>query len=119
MKRTRLASFLATVLLTFFSNGILAGTSVTEDDTDTRFVQAKVVEVAESHISVMTRTGVEHVIAVDRKGTKVTIEGVAVSLKDVRVGDVATIELDAQMQVKFAKNISMRAEQSQLARVRR
>jgi len=68
---------------------------------------------------VMARTGVEHVISVDREGTKVTIDGEAVSLKDVREGDIVTIELDAQKPVKFAKNISMRSEQSQVARVRR
>ncbi len=119
MKRRPLASFLAVMLLTFFSNGILLATGTTEEDTDNRIVKAKVVEVAESHISVMARTGVEHVIAVDREGTKVTIDGRAVSLKDVREGDIATIELDAQKPVKFARNISMRAEQSQVARVRR
>ncbi len=119
MKRKPLASFLAVMLLTFFSNGILLATGSTEEDTDNLIVQAKVIEVAESHISVMARTGVEHVIAVDREGTKVTIDGRVVSLKDVREGDIATIELDAQKQVKFARNISMRSEQSQVARVRR
>jgi hypothetical protein len=119
MKRKTLVSFLAAMLLTFFSNGILLATGSTEEDTDNRIVEAKVVEVAESHISVMARTGVEHVIAVDREGTKVTIDGRVVSLKDLREGDIATIELDAQKQVKFAKNISLRSEQSQVARVRR
>lgn len=119
MKQRALASLLAAVLLTFFSNAICAATGDTDEDTDTRFVQAKVVEVAEAHISVMARTGVEHVIAVDSKGTKVTIDGEVVSLKDVREGDIATIELDAHKPVKFAKNISMRSEQSQVARVRR
>jgi multidrug resistance efflux pump len=119
MKRKPLASFLAAMLLTFFSNGILLATGSTEEDTDNLIVQAKVVEVAESHISVMARSGVEHVIAVDREGTKVTIDGRVVSLKDVREGDIATIELDAQKPVKFARNISMRSEQSQVARVRR
>ncbi|MBA2733112.1 MAG: hypothetical protein H0U54_09520 [Acidobacteria bacterium] len=119
MKQKRLAGFLAAALLMFFSNGILAASNGTDDDTDTRIIQAKVVEVAESHISVMARTGVEHVIAVDREGTKVTVDGVAVSLKEIREGDIATIELDAHKQVKFARNISMRSEQTQVARVRR
>lgn len=119
MRRRPLASFMAAMLLTFFSNGILVATGVTDEDTDTRIVQAKVVEVAECRISVIARTGVEHVISVDREGTKVTIDGEVVSLKDVREGDVATIDLDAQKPVKFAKNISMRSEQSQVARVRR
>ncbi len=119
MKQRRIAGFLAAILLTFFSNGILAASNGTDDDTDTRIIQAKVVEVAESHISVMARTGVEHVIAVDREGTKVTIDGLAVSLKDVREGDIATIDLDAQKQVKFARNITMSSGQTQVARVRR
>jgi hypothetical protein len=96
-----------------------AATGSNDEDTETRFVQAKVVEVAESHISVIARTGVEHVISVDREGTKVTIDGAAVSLKDVREGDIATIELDAKKPVKFAINIQMRSEQLQVARVRR
>lgn len=119
MRQKRLASFLAAMLLMFFSNAISAAIGDTDEDTDTRFVQAEVVEVAESHISVMARTGVEHVIAVDRAGTKVTIDGEVVSLKDVREGDIATIELDAHKPVKFAKNILLRSEQSQVARVRR
>jgi hypothetical protein len=119
MKRKALASVLAAMLLMLFSNAIYATTIGSDEDTDNRFVQAKIVEVAETHISVMARTGVEHVIAVDRKGTKVTIDGQVVSLKDVREGDIATIELDAQRQVKFARNITLRSEQSQVARVRR
>jgi hypothetical protein len=107
------------MLLTFFSNGLLVASPASDEDTDNLIVQAKVVEVAEAHISVMARTGVEHVIAVDRKGTRVTIDGRVVSLKDVREGDIATIELDAHKQVKFAKNITMRSDQSQVARVRR
>jgi hypothetical protein len=119
MKQKALASCLAATLVLLFSNAIHAAVESGEEDTDNRFVQARIVEVAESHISVMARTGVEHVIAVDRRGTKVTIDGQMVSLKDVREGDVATIELDARKQVKFATNIMLRSEQSQVARVRR
>jgi hypothetical protein len=119
MKQRPLASFLAMMLVMFFSTSMQAATAGNDEDTETRFVQAKVVEVAESHISVIARTGVEHVIAVDREGTKVTIDGAAVSLKDLREGDIATIELDAKKPVKFAINIQMRSEQLQVARVRR
>jgi predicted RNA-binding protein len=119
MKQRALASILAAVLLAFFSNATFADAVSSDEDTDNRFVQAKIVEVAESHISVMARTGVEHVIAVDREGTKVTIDGQVVSLKEVREGDIATIDLDAHKQVKFAKNITLRSEQLQVARVRR
>ena len=119
MKRKTLAGVAAAVLLTFFSIGIKAAPARNDEDTDTRLVEARVVEVAEGHVSVMARTGVEHVIAVDREGTKVTINGTAVSLKDLREDDIVTIELDAQKPVKFAKNIELRAFGSQLARVRR
>jgi hypothetical protein len=119
MRRKPLAGFLVVLLFTFFSITIQAATSVADEDTDTRIAQAKVVEVAESRISVIARTGIEHVIAVDSKGTKVTIDGRVVSLQDVREGDIVTVELDAQKPVKFAKNIEMRSEQSQVARVRR
>jgi hypothetical protein len=120
MRRKPLASFLAALLLMFFSTTISATINGDADeDTDTLISQARVVEVAETRISVMARTNVEHVIAVDGAVTKVTIDGKAVSLKDVREGDIVTIELDAQKPEKFAKNIEMRASQSQVARVRR
>ena len=121
MKRN-LAGFVAVAaaaLLMLFTNAAQAAIGDTDEDTDNRIVQARIVEVAESRISVMARTGVEHVISVDRAGTRVTIDGRVVSLKDVREGDIATIELDAQKVVKFARNILMRSEQSQVARVRR
>jgi len=119
MRRKTLAGLAAAVLLTFFSIRIEAAPFTNDEDTDTRLVSATVVEVAEGHVSVVARTGVEHVIAVDREGTKVTINGAVVSLKDLREGDVVTVELDAQKPVKFAKNIELRALGSQLARVRR
>jgi len=72
-------------------------------------VDAKVVEVNERHNSVVARTGVEHVIATDSADTRVTQEGKRVSLKDLKVGDVVTVELDEQSQVKFARHISIGA----------
>ena len=116
MKRKTLAAALTALLLVLFSNTIRA-VSKGDEDTDTRIVGAKVVEVADSHISVMARSGVEHVIAVDGRGTRVTIDGKVVSIKEVREGDIVTIELDKRMPVKFAKNILMRSEE--FARVRR
>jgi len=115
MKKRSLVIILAAILLLFFVTQV-AG-KVKGEDTDTLIVGAKVVEVAESHISVMARSGVEHVIAVDGTGTRVTIDGRAVSLKNVREGDVVTVELDAKKLVKFAKNISLRSDE--VARVRR
>ena len=119
MRRKTLAGLAAAVLLTFFSIGIEAAPFGNDEDTDTRMVEARVVEVAEAHVSVVARTGVEHVIAVDREGTRVTINGEVVSLKDLREGDVVTVELDAHKPVKFAKNIELRPEGGQLARARR
>jgi hypothetical protein len=110
MRRKTLAVILAALLLLLFA-ATVAGAKSKDEDTDLRIAGAKVVEVADSHISVMARSGVEHVIAVDGSGTKVTIDGKAVSLKDVREGDLVTIELDARKPVKFARNISMRSEQ--------
>lgn len=81
-----------------------------DSDTDSRMVDAKVVEVNERHISVVARTGVEHVIATDSADTRVTQEGKRVSLKDLKVGDVVTVELDEQNQLKFARHISIAAQ---------
>lgn len=119
MKRKPLVGLAAAVLVALFSIGINAAPKGHEEDTDTRLISATVVEVAEAHVSVMARTGVEHVIAVDREGTKVTINGEVISLKDLREGDVVTIELDAHKPVKFARNIELRPEGAQVARVRR
>jgi hypothetical protein len=120
MNKRYLAGLLAALLLTVFSTTALAAINDdNRDDTDTRIFSAKVVEVADGHISVIARSGVEHVIAIDNSGTRVTIEEQAVSLKDVREGDVITIELDEKNPVKFARTISMSTEQVQVARVRR
>ncbi|PYS47345.1 MAG: hypothetical protein DMF68_16280 [Acidobacteria bacterium] len=116
MKTKTLAAALTALLLALFSNTVRAA-SRGDEDTNTRIVNAKVVEVADSHISVMARSGVEHVIAVDGNGTRVTINGKLISIKEIREGDVVTIELDAQKPVKFAKNIRMRSEE--FARLRR
>jgi hypothetical protein len=119
MNRKYLASILAALLLTFFSAAAQAAISDEREDTDTRIIDARVVEVTDGHISVIARSGVEHVIAIDNRGTKVTVEEQEVSLKDVREGDIITIELDEQNPVKFARTISMNSEQMQIARVRR
>lgn len=116
MKKIILAAILTFLLLLIFASTV-AGSGGRGQDADLRLAGAKVVEVADSHISVIARTGVEHVIAVDDKGTKVTIDGRVVSLKDLREGDLVTVELDAKNPVKFAKYISMRSDE--IARVRR
>jgi hypothetical protein len=108
--------------MAFLSSAAVARAANVEDsneDTDTRMTDAKVVEVTDTRISVIARTGVEHVIAIDRADTKVTIDGLVVALQDVREGDMVTVELDADKPVKFARNISMRSDQMEVARNRR
>jgi hypothetical protein len=112
---------LAALMLTFLSTAALAAGSNDgkSDDTDTRIIDARVVEVTDGYISVIARSGVEHVIAIGNSDTQVLIDEQVVSLKDVREGDVITIELDEQNPMKFARTISMSSEQVQVARVRR
>ena len=118
MRRRNLAALFAAILLAVFSTNALAASGA-DDDTDTRFVDAKVTEVNDRHISVMARTGVEHVIAIDSADTKVKIDGQLVSLKDVREGDIVTVELDEQNPLKFAKNIVIAAQaNNQVAKAR-
>ncbi|MFN2452981.1 MAG: hypothetical protein ABR577_02040 [Pyrinomonadaceae bacterium] len=118
MKQRYSAAILTIIVLAFSSTAAFAitGDSIKED-TDARIINAKVVEVTDAHLSVIARTGVEHVIAIDRADTKVTIDGHAVSLKDVREGDMITIELDTRNPVKFAMNISVQPGADQLARI--
>jgi hypothetical protein len=120
MRQRHLLMIFATLLLALLPTAVWAVTNgETDEDTDLRIVDAKVVEVTDDRISVIARSGVEHVIAIDRADTKVMIDGEVVSCKDVREGDVLTIELDAQNPMKFARNISMRSENTVVARNRR
>jgi hypothetical protein len=104
MRRRSLASLIAFVLtLAAYAPALAASDG--EQDTDTRMVDAKVVEVNESHISVVARTGVEHVIATDAADTHVTLKGRRVDVKRLKVGDLVTVELDALNPLKFARRI--------------
>ncbi|HYE13253.1 MAG TPA: hypothetical protein VD968_02305 [Pyrinomonadaceae bacterium] len=105
MRRRNLALAFAFILAVCHAPAFAAGTG--EEDTDTLKVGAKVVEVNDHHISVIARTGVEHVIATDDAATVVKLKGKRVSLKDLRVGDVVTVELDEKKQVKFARNVTI------------
>ncbi|HEV2915588.1 MAG TPA: hypothetical protein VGX92_20075 [Pyrinomonadaceae bacterium] len=122
MKQRHLVSVFALALLLALFSGVAARAANVEDakeDTDTRIINAKVVEATDTRISVIARSGVEHVIAIDRADTKVTIDGLTVALQDLREGDTVTVELDADNPVKFARNISMRSDQNVIARNRR
>lgn len=106
MLRRSLACLYAFLVASVLWGPVLAA-SADAEDTDTRMVDAKVVEVNDRHISVVARTGVEHVIATDAADTNVTREGKRVALKDLKVGDCVTVELDEQSQLKFARHISI------------
>ena len=84
-------------------------------DTDTRIVRARLVEVCETRISVVTRENVEHVIAVDGAGTKVRLGDRVVSLKELQTGDVVTVDLDEENPVKFARDIQVAPRAAQQA----
>jgi hypothetical protein len=120
MRRKYLAAFLMSMVVMLLSVTAQAATSGgDESDTDTRFVNARVMEITDARVSVVAQTGVEHVIAIDMEKTRVTREGRSVSIKEVREGDVITIELDEKNPVKFAKNISMKMDMTAVARNRR
>ncbi len=117
MKRHKITSFCIALLLTLFSSTQLIA-NADDTDTDSRLIDAKVVEVTDARISVIAQTGVEHVIAISDKETKVTINSRAISLNDVREGDIVTVELDAANPMKLARNIAV-SNNSQIARARR
>ncbi len=122
MKRHRNSTILIAFFLCLFSLSASAANRGTDSpkDTDTRMIDTKVVEVADNDISVLARSGVEHVIAINRGGTRVIADGAIVSLADLREGDVVTIELDAENPMKFAKNIQVaNAGGAQVAKIRR
>lgn len=120
MRRKHLAAFFVSMTIMLFSiNASAAFSGNDERDTDTRLVNAKVMEITDARLSVMAQTGVEHVVAIDAEKTRVTRDGLSVSVKEVREGDVITIELDEKNPVKFAKNISMQNEATAVARNRR
>ena len=104
MKRRSLAGLIA-FMLTLAAYAPALAASDGAEDTDVRKVDAKVVEVTDGHISIVARTGVEHVIATDTADTHVTLRGKRVNLKKLRVGDVVTVDLDAASQLKFARRI--------------
>ena len=104
MCRRSLASLFAVILaLAAYAPALAAADGA--EDTDVLMVDAKVVETGARHISVIARTGVEHVIATDAADTHVTHKGKRVELKRLRVGDVVTVHLDAANPLKFARRI--------------
>lgn len=115
--RRRSLAFLIVFLLSAAAPALAAARD--GGDTDVRLVDAKVVEVNERHISVIARTGVEHVIATDSADTHVTLKGKRVALKELQVGDTVTVELDAANPEKFARRILIGEQGATLASARR
>lgn len=111
MKRNRLFALLMMIAVFIFAAGMTPAADTNDEDTDTRIVEAEVVEITATRISVIARSGVEHVIALDDTHTKITADGETVNIKDVREGDVVTIELDAESPLKLAKNIQVAGTQ--------
>ena len=103
----RILAAAALALLVSFGPNVAFASGDDDADTDTRFVKARVVEIGERRIAVVTRSEVEHVIAVDGEGTKVRVGDRLVSIKDLREGDVVTVELDEANPMKFARNITV------------
>ena len=115
----RILAAAALALLATFSPNLALASGGDDSDTDTRFVKARVVEVGERRIAVITRSEIEHVIAVDSDATKVKVGERLVSVKDLREGDVVTVELDELNPVKFARNIQISTQSgSQVARAK-
>ena len=109
MKRRSLATIFFALLLSFGPAALASD----EKDTDTRLVGARLVEVCETRISVVTRANVEHVIAVDGAGTKVRVGDRVVPLAELQTGDVVTVELDEANPVKFASDIMINVRAAQ------
>jgi hypothetical protein len=106
------------IILTI-SLGLCSGAAMAQQqaqDPDNGFIAARVVEVTDNRVSVIAASGVEHVIQIDEKKTRVRLEGRTISLKKLREGDVVNIVLDSENPIKFAKSISMVEGTSQLAR---
>lgn len=118
MKRRSLAVVLS-ILVSLAAQTARAASSDAED-TDLHMTDAKVVEVNDRHISVIARSGVEHVIATDAADTHVVRKGRRVKFKELKVGDVVTVELDAARAVKFARHIIIGEQPAQdVAQTRR
>jgi hypothetical protein len=117
--RRRSLAFLIAVLLSAAARAPALAAAQGEEDTNLRFVDAQVVEVNDRHISVIARTGVEHVIATDSADTHVTLKGRRVAFKELQVGDTVTVELDAANPLKFARRIVIDEQGGTLASARR
>lgn len=108
MKTFNRAILGALALMLMLGSNVVRAAGFEDSDPEGRLVNVRVVEVSDERISVVTREGVEHVIAVCQINTQVKRGKQYVHSKDLRVDDVVTIMLDEEKPVKFAKNIEVR-----------
>jgi hypothetical protein len=95
-------------LMLMVGANVAQAANLNDNDTEGRLVDVRVVEVSDERISVVTREGVEHVIAVCQINTQVKRGKQYVHGKDLRVDDIVTVMLDEEKPIKFAKNIEVR-----------
>ena len=113
--KSNFRKFGAALLIALFS---LLPVFASDQDGENLMVDARVVEVTEERVSVIAQTGVEHVIAMKGGDTKVRMSERQVSVKDLQVGDVITVELDEKNIIKFAKLIEInQSATTEVARV--
>jgi hypothetical protein len=108
MKKFNRAIFGVLAFALMLGTSVAQAANLDDDDSEVRLVNVRVVEVSDERISVITREGVEHVIAVCQINTQVKRGKQYVHGKDLRVDDVVTIVLDEEKPIKFAKNIEVR-----------
>lgn len=108
MKKFNRAIFGVAVFALMLGTNVALAAGVSDNDAEGQLVNVRVVEVSKERISVITREGVEHVIAVCQINTQVRRGKQYVHSKDLRVDDVVTIVLDEEKPIKFAKNIEVR-----------
>jgi hypothetical protein len=108
MKKFNLGMLGVMALALMLGANVATAAKFDDNETDDRLVNVRVMEVTDERISVMTREGVEHVIAICQIKTQVKRGKEYIHGKDLRVDDVVTIVLDEEKPVKFAKNIVVR-----------
>lgn len=124
MKRLTITSkitlILALSMFVQFGSITAQANDPSEETAEGSFVDAKVVEVSAMRIAVIAKSGVEHVIAIDGKKTKVILEGRAVLAEQIKEGDIVTVQLDIENPMKVARSIELASQLgNQLAKNRR
>lgn len=117
---SKIASVLALMICAQVGLMTAQARASSEDGVESSYVDARVVEVSATRIAVIAKSGVEHVVAIDGKKTKVYLEGRAVMADEIKEGDIVTVELDLNNPIKLARSIEMASSLgNQLAKNRR